>query len=270
MYAGYGAMMVSRQMVTILSPALLADESLNFTVKHTGDILAYGTVGAMVGKLIWGPLADKIGGRLTMLLGIVLTALLVAAFGLSHNVMAFTVCSALLYCTKSSGWPGMTKIVGEWYRPSQYGRVWSILSTSSRASVVLGTLFFGWLLAYFHWRTVAFLSVGMALLVYAVCRFFLQDKPTDTSFLKVDAEQTVAAAEVPKHPLEGTSLGSALWAFASSSRVWFVVVMLMALTCAMAFLDFLPAYLMENFQLTPSEAAMASSYMPLGSLVRLF
>ncbi len=56
MYAGYGAMMICRQMVTILSPALLADESLNFTVKDTGDILAYGTVGAMVGKYVSGRL----------------------------------------------------------------------------------------------------------------------------------------------------------------------------------------------------------------------
>ena len=45
--------------------------------------------------------------------------------------------------------------------------------------------------------------------------------------------------------------------------------MLMALTCAMAFLDFLPAYLMQSFQLTPSQASMASSYMPLGSLIGL-
>jgi hypothetical protein len=51
MYAGYGAMMISRQMVTILSPALLADERLGFTVKDIGDILAFGTMGAMIGKL---------------------------------------------------------------------------------------------------------------------------------------------------------------------------------------------------------------------------
>jgi len=260
---------VSRQMVTILSAALLADESLNFTVKNTGDILAFGTVGAMVGKLLWGPLADKIGGRLTILIGIVLTAALVAAFGLSQNVAAFAICSALLYCTKSSGWPGMTKIVGNWYLPSQYGRVWSILSTSSRASVVLGTLFFGWLLAYFHWRTVAFLSTGMALLVYAGCRFFLKDKPTSASLLKMDAETPDTTANEQKHPLDGTSLWNGLRVFVSSSQVWFVVVMLMALTCAMAFLDFLPAYLLENFQLTASQASMASSYMPLGSLAGL-
>ncbi len=269
MYAGYGAMMISRQMVTILSPALLADPELGFTVKETGDILASGTVGAMVGKLIWGPLADKFGGRLTFLIGIVLTALLVATFGLSQNVVAFTVCSALLYCTKSAGWPGMTKIVGHWYLPRQYGRVWSILSTSSRASVVLGTVFFGWLLAFFDWRTVAFLSTGMALLVYAVCRFFLHDKPTDPGFWKGDEEAAAAQADKRQHPLDGTSLRAGLWVFANSSRVWFVIVMLMALTCAMAFLDFLPAYLMANFGRTPSQASMASSYMPLGSLIGL-
>jgi OPA family sugar phosphate sensor protein UhpC-like MFS transporter len=269
MYAGYGAMMISRQMVTILSPALLADPSLNFTVKDTGDILAYGTVGAMFGKLIWGPLADKIGGRLTFLIGIVLTALLVAAFGLSHNVVAFTICSALLYCTKSSGWPGMTKVVGEWYLPRQYGRVWSILSTSSRASVVLGTVFFGWLLAFFDWRTVAFLSTGFALLVYVVCRFFLQDKPTDPDFMKDDKEAPAAVADKKNHPLDGTSLWAGLWAFARSGRVWLVIAMLMALTCAMAFLDFLPAYLMENFELTPSQASASSAIMPLGSLIGL-
>ena len=79
MYAGYGAMMISRQMITILSPALLSDQSLGFNEKDTNDILAYGT--------------------------------------------------------KSSGWPGMTKIVGNWFRPEKYGTTWSVLSTSSRPTI---------------------------------------------------------------------------------------------------------------------------------------
>jgi len=45
--------------------------------------------------------------------------------------------------------------------------------------------------------------------------------------------------------------------------------MLMALTCAMALLDFVPAYLMQVFKLSPSKAAMASSVMPMGSLLGL-
>jgi sugar phosphate permease len=63
-------------------------------------------------NLFGAPFADKIGRLFTFLIGIFLTALFVIAFGLSPNVMAFTGFSFLLYCTKSSGWPGMTKLVG--------------------------------------------------------------------------------------------------------------------------------------------------------------
>lgn len=280
MYGGYGAMMISRQMVTILSPALLADPDLGFTVKDIGDILAWGTIGAMAGKVIWGPLADRIGGRLTFLIGIVLSALMVTAFGFSSSAFSFTLFASLLYMVKSSGWPGMTKIVGEWFHPSKYGRTWGILSTSSRASVVLGTLTFGWLLGQFHWRTVTFVSVGLALAIYLVCRLFLREKPEDPNFLKEEgaaAEQDPEMAEEARkalenkehHPLNGTNVGQGLLAFSKSMRVWCVVIMLMALTCAMAFLDFMPAYLMQVFKLTPSKAAMASSVMPLGSLAGL-
>lgn len=278
MYVGYGAMMISRQMVTILSPALLDDKSLGFTVKDTGDLLAFGTVGAMVGKAVWGPLADRIGGRLTFLFGIVLTGLLITGFGLSYNVIAFTAFSALSYGTKSSGWPAMTKMVGNWYHPSTYGRIWSILSTSSRASVVLGTLFFGWLLSVFHWRTVAFISTGTAIAIYLVCHFFLEERPRDPDFLETPTEtddpelsaEIAGSVENRKHhPLAGTNLGQALLAFARSPRCIWVVVMLMSLTCAMALLDFTPAYLKEVFKLKPSQASMASSAMPTGSLIGL-
>ena len=50
-------------MVTILSPAQLADESLNSRSRYRD--MAYGTLGVMAGKVIWGLLADRIGGRLT-------------------------------------------------------------------------------------------------------------------------------------------------------------------------------------------------------------
>ncbi len=275
MYIGYGAMMVSRQIVTILSPALLADASLGLTKTNIGDFLAYGTIGALVGKIIWGPLVDRIGGRLTIFIGISLTALLVAGFGLSANVMSFTVLSFLLYCTKSSGWPGMTKLVGHWYHPHKYGRVWGILSTSSRASVILGTLFFGWLLSQMSWRVVAFISTGVALLIAAVCQRTLKDKPEDPEFLNYETETenlevvTSSNDERNDHPLQMFTLVQSLFVFAKSLRVWLVIVMLMLLTCLMAFLDFVPVYLMEVFKLTPSKASMASSVFPVGSLTGL-
>ena len=288
MYLGYAAMMICRQMVTILSPALLADETLSLTKTNLGDFAAYGTLGALVGKLIWGPLADKMGGRFTFLIGIFFTAIFIIAFGLSSNVMAFTVSSFLLYCTKSSGWPGMTKLVGEWYHPQHYGRAWSILSTSSRFSVVLATLFFGWLLSFMHWRTVAFIAAFFACVILVGCYFYLKEKPENPKFFKENKSTTdsdvdskadkktenyeIAIASKQalnnkyNHPLRGTGTLGGLVAFSKSPRVWLVVIMLMMLTCMMAFLDFVAVYLMESYQLTPSQAAMASTVFPVGSL----
>ena len=273
MYLGYAAMMICRQMVTILSPALLADESLGLTKTHLGDFAAYGTLGALFGKIIWGPLADKVGGRFTMLIGIFLTALFVIAFGFSPNVMAFTGFAFLLYCTKSSGWPGMTKLVGNWYHPNQYGRVWSIPSTSSRLSVVLATLFFGWLLGFMHWRTVAVLAALLALIICAGCYYYLQEKPQNPDFFDTNPsiddhtlEAQLALNNKQNHPLKNTTITEGLIAFAKGPRVWLVVILLMVLTCMMAFLDFVAVYLMESYQLTPSQAAMASTVFPIGSL----
>ncbi len=288
MYVAYGVMMVCRHLNTILSPALLADESLNITKTDIGDIAAYGTIGALVGKLIWGPLVDKIGGRLTFLIGIFVVALLATGFGLSRYVIAFAAFSFLLQATKSGGWPAMTKLIGDWYQPKRYGAVWGILSTSSRAGVVLGTLFLGWLLSQMEWRFVAFAATGVTLAVFVLCYLFMQDKPKDPDFLKnaadadadadaaaanADAEKAFAAAKAMEnrlhHPLKGTTLKQGLLAFAKSPRVWLVVIMLQLLTCLISFLDFIPIYLMEVFQLTPSNAVMASSVFPLGSLLGL-
>ncbi|NQY49748.1 MAG: MFS transporter, partial [Colwellia sp.] len=289
MYLGYAAMMICRQMVTILSPALLVDETLGLSKTNLGDFAAYGTLGALVGKLIWGPFADKFGGRFTFLIGILLTALFIIAFGLSANVMVFTGFSFLLYCTKSSGWPGMTKLIGQWYHPQGYGRVWSILATSSRLSVVLATLFFGWFLSFMHWRMVAFIAAAFALVIFVGCYFYLQETPEEPDFFKADESKSstntnddansnnmeLALAEKQalenryNHPLKDTGTIVGLVNFAKSPRVWLVVIMLMVLTCMMAFLDFVAIYLMESYQLTPSQAAMASTVFPVGSLVGL-
>lgn len=279
MYLGYAAMMVCRQMVTILSPAMLADETLELTKTNLGDFAAYGTLGALAGKIIWGPIADKFGGRFTLLIGIFFTALFIIAFGLSPNVIAFSGFSFLLYCSKSSGWPGMTKLVGEWYHPQHYGQVWSILATSSRFSVVLATLFFGWLMSFMHWRTVAFITAVFALVIFIGCYFYLKETPETTHFFTED-ESNITTPELINaskqalnnkynHPLKGSGTLDGLLVFAQSPRVWLVVIMLMVLTCMMAFLDFVAVYLMESYQLTPSQAAMASTVFPVGSLAGL-
>jgi len=252
MYLGYGTMMVCRQMLTILSPALLADESLGLSKTNIADFAAYGTLGALTGKFFWGPIGDKIGGGKTFLLALFFSALGLLVFSSSINIMSFTVSSFLLYFAHSGGWPGMTKIVAETYEPQRYGRIWGILSTSSRLSVVLGTLFFGFLLSYFPWHIVAWCAVGISVLIWSLSRWFIPRK-------RVKKEG----------PGSSHSLKEALIEFSQSSRFYLMLIMMMLLTCMMAFLDFLPMYLFEVYKLSTSQASIASASFPFGCLLGL-
>jgi sugar phosphate permease len=151
--------------------------------------------------------------------------------------------------------------------------------------VVLATLFFGWLLSFMHWRTVACIAAAFALVIFVGCYFHLKEKPEDPHFFtenETNADTNIdtnnsdlvraskqALNNKYHHPLLGTGTISGLKAFLHSPRVWLVVIMLMVLTCMMAFLDFVAVYLMESYQLTPSEAAMASTVFPMGSLIGL-
>jgi OPA family sugar phosphate sensor protein UhpC-like MFS transporter len=108
----------------------------------------------------------------------------------------------------------------------------------------------------------------------------MQERPADSKFIEKGGADASRSAELREesrraldnlrnHPLKETTLIRGLIAFAKSHRVWLVVIMSMMLTCLMAFLDFVSVYLMEVFELSPSDAALASAVFPFGSLCGL-
>jgi OPA family sugar phosphate sensor protein UhpC-like MFS transporter len=253
MYLGYGSMMICRQMLTILSPALLADETLSLSKTDIGDLMACGTIGALTGKFFWGPIGDKIGGGKTFLLALFFSAIGLVQFSNSYNYHSFIVGSFLLYFAQSGGWPGMTKLVGQYFPKETYGKTWSILSTSSRLSVVGGTLLFGSLLQFYSWQEVSLIAVTCTIIMWAVIRWSIPGKPS---------------------PLEGAvhetpPFFKVLKGFCTSSRFYLMLGMMMLLTCMMAFLDFIPMYLLEVYGLDQSKASIASATFPFGCLTGL-
>lgn len=89
MYLGYATFMLLRMIPTVASTSITTDPALGVSTGDWGRILAVGTVGAVIGKFIGGLAADKFGGRLTFFVGLVVTALGVAAFAASRTVVMF-------------------------------------------------------------------------------------------------------------------------------------------------------------------------------------
>ena len=76
--------MLCRSAIGVLSPAMSEDPEIMLSVSQLGEILAWGAVGSVVGKIFSGVVADLIGGRLALFVCVFAVALSTIAFSLPH------------------------------------------------------------------------------------------------------------------------------------------------------------------------------------------
>ena len=107
MYIGYAALYMCRKTVVISGPAMLDDPMLGLTKTAWGAILGWGTAGTVVGKLINGVLADRLGGRRVFILSLSLCMLATTVFGTMSGVLFFSIAYFVALFGKSTGlqWP---------------------------------------------------------------------------------------------------------------------------------------------------------------------
>lgn len=268
MYIGYLMLMFCRTAFTTVSPALVEDPGLSLTTTDIGDILGYAALGSLVGKLLTGFVADRFGGRLTLLLALGVVASLTMAMGYLASFFAFALFIFCLQLLRAGGWPALTKLIGQWIPPASYGRTWGILSTASRAGVVISSLVLGLLLIYAlgevspdtlvaeypgGWRWVPIAAGCLGLL--AVLGLWW-------GFPKRSASAPSKADE-PK-PLD---LLATLRFFARADRFWLICASLMCTTLLMALVSFTGLYLAQSFDVSAGKAATASTVFPFGCLI---
>ena len=266
MYVGYAFFMVLKTAPITASVSMIEDGLID--KKQWGQILSIGTVGAILGKFITGWMADKFGGKFTFTLALAVTAIAIALFSAASSAVLFGAAFFLALLAKSAGWPSMAKLIDHWFQPDKYGRVWGVLSTSSRVGTIIATFVLGALLAYMSWRSVLLAAAGVGGLVVLYCLFRLKEHPLPEPE-KIGDNKSVAAEETndTPHPFDGTTLAQALKCFLVSSRFWLITGSMMGLTILWDFLNFVPIYLRETLEISESEAAMATSAFPAGSFV---
>ncbi|HHZ83167.1 MAG TPA: MFS transporter [Nitrospirales bacterium] len=260
MYLGYAGFMILKTSMLVASPDLVAENLITKT--QWGAILGWGAFGAIVGKIVSGVVADRLGGKWTFTMGLCITTISVAIFGMCSTAIGFSLVYFAALFAKSSGWPSMAKLIGNWHSPSKHGRVWGLLSTASRVGTMIALSAFGALLYVLPWQHMLWVASGIGVACVGIIFFFLKENPSPS--IQVDNSRSV---EHTNHPLKNTSLKQALLVFATSKRVWLIAVSMMGLTIMMDILNFLPMYLKESLDILPAEAATIALFFPAGSFI---
>jgi OPA family sugar phosphate sensor protein UhpC-like MFS transporter len=260
--------MLCRNTVVAAGPAMIQDPSLGLDVEKFGRLMSWASVGAIVGKLVTGVGADRIGGRRLLLLTLLLTAASTATFGLVSSVVFFGGLNFAGQLFNAGGWPAMAKIIGKWYSSGKHGRVWSIISTSSRVGTILAGVAIGVLLTWISWRAAFIVSAGVAAAIVLVGYVWLKDSPEDVGISPLVNEDAPTAIK-GAHFLDGTTLLQACLVFGASARVWLICFGVAFLTALMDFFNFIPLYLSETARIEPGHASIAGAAFPTGMFFAL-
>lgn len=271
-YVAYATSMILRMIPTVAGTSITGDESLGIGLAQLTTIWSAGTYGAMVGKFICGWAADKFGGHKTFAIALFVSSAFVGLFATSSNLLMLQVTFFIALMAQSAGWPSMTRIIVNWVAPSEYGRVWGIVSTSSRVGTLTATALLGSLLAWISWRRMLGIATGMGVCAAIFYSLFLKERPDDpsavlcspaTNTTKPGEQQNITLA----HPFDGLTLSKVIPHFARSLRFWLICISLIGLTILWDFLILVPIYLRDTFHLTAAQASRAASAFPLGSLI---
>ena len=160
-----------------------------------------------IGQFAGGWLGDRIGSRRLIGYGMILSALLIAAFGTSSTASLFALFFGLNGFVQATGWPGNVKAMAAWYGPTERGAVMGLWSTCFQVGPLAATALSAWLLAHFGWRTAFFGPAVWVALVGLLVLLLLQESPHDHEPLasrppKADRQTVKAAArEALRNPI---------------------------------------------------------------------
>jgi sugar phosphate permease len=206
-----------------------------------------------------------------------MAALLTVTFGWGSSATVFASLNFIMLFAMAASWPAMAGIIRVWYPPTKYGRVWGILSTSSRLSASISMIFLGALLTIFSWQNI-FRTAGITAFCIAVLIFFyLKGSPEDVGLPSIGDElepgdsdpETESNPKRKGHFLDDKNPAEALWAFAKSRRFWLICSSMVCTTVLMEFIYFLPLYLSSFEGVSSAQASSWASAFPIGCLLAL-
>jgi len=126
--AAYIGIYLCRKNLSVAVPVL--EKAWGINKEQVGVIGSVSTVTYAAGKFLFGPVTDRIGGRVSLLISMTLVALFGLAGGLSPSLAALTIVYSLNRLCGSASWGAMLKQVPDWFAVDKLAFTCGLLSLS--------------------------------------------------------------------------------------------------------------------------------------------
>ena len=249
---------------------LLAKESGWSNLELANVVFGYSLFYA-VGQFAFGVLADRVGSRVVVSLGLLVAVLANVIMGFAPSLIVLIIFACLNGAGQSAGWPGLVKIMAAWFRRSERGVVMAWWTTNYVVGGFVGTIFATlvvtspWLLPGLGWHR-GFWIPALVLFGITILFFFaVRNRPADAG-LPVIVPPEEEATHVSPPPVAGAPRGNTRTYFRmmADPEVWTVAIGAMfSKITRYSFLFWLPLYLTQRLNYKTGEAGYTSSVFEL-------
>jgi phosphoglycerate transporter family protein len=174
-FCGYAVFYFVRKNIAVAVPALQAELKLSNT--QMGAMLTVHDLVYGAAKFVNGFLGDRTNPRIIMPLGLVLSAIMNIAFGLSAGFVTLALFWTLNAWFQGMGFPPCARILSHWFSPKERGTTWGIWNTSHQVGAAIILVASGFLVANVGWRACFIVPGVFSLLVAAWLFERLRDTP---------------------------------------------------------------------------------------------
>jgi sugar phosphate permease len=250
----YGAFYFCRTNLSAAVPGL--EHDLGLTKTEIGWILGSFKVVYGVGQLVNGQIAERIGARRLLAIGMLASAALNVLFGLGTGFYFLLFVWACNGYFQSLGWSPTMRVAANWFPPVRRGRAIAIIGTGYQLAGSLTFVVAGWSAEWLGWQGAVFVPSALLTATALYMLATLEERPATA------LERTAAAAARP----------TATWranvaATLSNPRLWLLALALGLLNaCRYGFLDWGVSHLMEVQAAGLGVSALKYSILPFGGI----
>ena len=258
-YAAYFFYYFTRKHLGITTNALIeSGYSENLIVlTQTGYGVCYA-----IGQFMSGSLGDRVGPRIALTTGMILSGLASLAFGIFPFMAILAVGLTLDGLFQSTGWPNACKIVAEWVHFKHRGKVMGAWMTCYVFGSLVANMTAAYILGAYGWRHV-FLVTGVIVIVVGIVQaMFLINRPEDAGY-QIERRK--------HHDLENLKPGTS--AFMLMIKQPIILLLGLAYTgqkfIRYTFFAWLPYYLAQSVLLSNENSAYVANGFEVGGVIGL-
>jgi len=287
MLTGYAVFYFIRKNMSVANP--LIREEFGIGKEEMGAALGVAAIAYGISKFLSGILADTLSPRYVMSMGLLFSACISFVLGFaSEGVSGFLGITVTTFFAafwilnnifQGMGQPPCTRLLTQWFSPSEIGKQWGIWNMSHHLGAA-GILFMGGYLAvYFEtWRAVFFAPAAFAFIFAFFLINRLRDKPEDVGLPPIEVYQQHKDAEhagdetpeIEHHVEEIKETAKEIFVkyILKNKLIWLVsLVNLFIYIVRIGILDWAPSFLKESRGLSIMESAVTTGTFEIAGIV---